>query len=85
MTFVYTPPEPVAWRLEFFNGKLDMFTEYVGDAAEYGENAVPLVTLAKLRAEVERVRRETVEACLNCYSPDDTATDWADKIKELLK
>jgi len=21
------------------------------------------------------------EACLNCYSPDDTAQDWADKIK----
>ena len=21
------------------------------------------------------------EACLNCYSPDDTATDWTDKIK----
>ena len=21
------------------------------------------------------------EACLNCYSPDDTAQDWADKIR----
>lgn len=21
------------------------------------------------------------EACLRCYSPDDTATDWADKIR----
>jgi hypothetical protein len=21
------------------------------------------------------------EACLNCYSPDDTAQDWIDKIK----
>jgi hypothetical protein len=21
------------------------------------------------------------EACLNCYSPDDTAQDWAEKIK----
>ena len=21
------------------------------------------------------------EACLNCYSPDDTAEDWADKIR----
>ena len=42
-------------------------------------------TEAQLRSEVERVRRETVEECLNCYSPDDTATDWADKIKGLLK
>lgn len=24
-----------------------------------------------------------IEAAANCYSPDDTATDWADKIKEL--
>ena len=28
-------------------------------------------------AAVERER----EACLRCYSPDDTATDWADKIR----
>lgn len=21
------------------------------------------------------------EACANCYSPDDSATDWADKIR----
>lgn len=27
------------------------------------------------------VRADEREACLNCYSPDDTATDWADKIR----
>ena len=27
------------------------------------------------------VRADEREACLNCYSPDDTATDWADKIQ----
>ena len=31
--------------------------------------------LAKAMIAAER------EACLNCYSPDDTATDWADKIR----
>lgn len=31
--------------------------------------------LAKSMIAAER------EACLNCYSPDDTATDWADKIR----
>jgi hypothetical protein len=34
-----------------------------------------LERFAKLVAQHER------EACLNCYSPDDTATDWADKIR----
>jgi len=32
-------------------------------------------------ALVERVVAEEREACLNCYSPDDTAEDWADKIR----
>jgi hypothetical protein len=27
------------------------------------------------------VRADEREVCLNCYSPDDTATDWADKIR----
>ena len=30
---------------------------------------------ANLVAAAER------EACMNCYSPDDSATDWMDKIK----
>ena len=34
-----------------------------------------LIKFAELVAAKER------EACLNCYSPDDTATDWADKIR----
>ena len=31
-------------------------------------------------AVIELIRAER-EACLACYSPDDTATDWADKIR----
>jgi hypothetical protein len=27
------------------------------------------------------VRADERKACLNCYSPDDTAEDWADKIR----
>jgi hypothetical protein len=34
--------------------------------------------LARFAALVVAAERE---ACLNCYSPDDTATDWADKIR----
>ena len=30
---------------------------------------------------IKLVRADEREACLNCYSPDDTATDWADKIR----
>lgn len=30
---------------------------------------------------VEQAKAEEREACLRCYSPDDTATDWADRIR----
>jgi hypothetical protein len=26
-----------------------------------------------------------VQECVNCYSPDDSATDWADKMKKLIE
>lgn len=29
----------------------------------------------------QRAMQAEREACLSCYSPDDTATDWADKIR----
>lgn len=35
-------------------------------------------TIERFAAMVAAAERE---ACLNCYSPDDTATDWADKIR----
>ena len=34
--------------------------------------------LERFAALVAAAERET---CLNCYSPDDTAQDWADKIR----
>jgi hypothetical protein len=34
-----------------------------------------------LQRFAELVRADEREACLNCYSPDDTVMDWADKIK----
>lgn len=37
--------------------------------------ALNLFDFAKAIAAKER------EACINLYSPDDTATDWADKIR----
>ena len=35
----------------------------------------------ELKAFEALVRADERNACLNCYSPDDTATDWADKIR----
>ena len=37
--------------------------------------------IAQLERLVDLARADEREACLNCYSPDDTATDWADKIR----
>jgi hypothetical protein len=39
-------------------------------------------TTEDLLKELEwQVRESERKACLNCYSPDDTAEDWADKIR----
>lgn len=39
-------------------------------------------TMEQLLEELRwQVRESEREACLNCYSPDDTAQDWADKIR----
>ncbi len=49
----------------------------IGDSHGYiiANELAHLERFAALVAAAER------EACLNCYSPDDTATDWADKIR----
>lgn len=39
------------------------------------------VTFTELSRFAAIIRADEREACLNCYSPDDTATDWADKIR----
>lgn len=39
-------------------------------------------TIEDLLQELDwQVAERERKACLNCYSPDDTATDWADKIR----
>ena len=34
-------------------------------------------------SQMRQAIKDALEGALNCYSPDDTATDWADKIKAL--
>lgn len=51
-----------------------LWNKAMRDAVEAGE----MYTRYHFAALVEAAERE---ACLKCYSPDDTATDWADKIR----
>jgi len=56
---------------------LERFAELVrADEREQGQRWFDAVT-----AQHKQMILAEREACLNCYSPDDTATDWADKIR----
>ena len=41
-------------------------------------DGLPIKTIERF---AELIRQDEREACLACYSPDDTANDWADKIR----
>ena len=41
-------------------------------------------TLDQLQTAIAAARVQAIRDALNCYSPDDTATDWADKIGSLI-
>jgi predicted dithiol-disulfide oxidoreductase (DUF899 family) len=60
-----------------FNGPKMVFT---GDAEESAKVFIDWVARS-FHGRLEEERKAEREACLNCYSPDDTATDWADKIR----
>jgi hypothetical protein len=60
-----------------FNGPALVFT---GDAEESAKVFIDWVARS-FHGRLEEERKAEREACLNCYSPDDTATDWADKIR----
>jgi hypothetical protein len=62
---------------EFLEAEIKRLEEkYKWDIHSCGPTCTKAVCVA-IREAVEAER----EACLNCYSPDDTATDWADKIR----
>jgi hypothetical protein len=60
-----------------FNGPALVFT---GEAEESAKVFIDWVA-GSFYGRLEEERKAEREACLNCYSPDDTATDWADKIR----
>ena len=85
MTFIYTPPEPVAWLSK--HGHMQGNHENLAPrhAAEYSTHVdwQLLFTESKLRSEVERVRRETIEECAKVM--ESPLNNYAKVIKELLK
>ena len=78
MTFIYTPPEP-AMRMPF--GQYEFSIR--------DNRAIPLFTESQLHSEVERVRRDTVEACAKHFDAmpgrEMFGDAIADEIRELLK
>jgi len=36
-------------------------------------------------ANVQRFAELVVMECIDCYSPDDSATDWADKMRGVME
>ena len=37
------------------------------------------------RAALEEFTELIVKGCINCYSPDDSATDWSDKMRRMIE
>lgn len=42
---------------------------------------LPAIVVSMYGDRIQKLIDDEREACLNCYSPDDTAEDWADKIR----
>lgn len=55
------------------------------DWSPYKESLTVPVTIEQIESFADLVAEAERKRCLNCYSPDDTATDWADKIRALPK
>lgn len=76
--------EPVAWcelsldgrHIAFFDGKPIIMVGPVGNDC----HKTPLYAGA-----APAVQHPTIEQVLNCYSPDDTATDYQNKLIDLFK
>ena len=96
MTFIYTPPEPFGYVSHIAHVFLNAeggFVRCEGQQSKIFNTGI--FTDTQLRSEVERVRRETVEACAKlCHSqaatrsnPDyvNAAIDCSVKIRRLLK
>ena len=59
----------------------DLPTPSAGSLLRIGSPRVKVYTADQMREFAQMAALAEREACLNCYSPDDTAEDWADKIR----
>jgi hypothetical protein len=78
-----TNQEPIAWCK--VNTNIFSLFPLLRFSRKPKEGWNPLYTKKQLDAAFALGAEQEREACLNCYSPDDTATDWADKIRARRK
>ncbi len=45
----------------------------------------PITQFDEYSPEIEKFAELIVLECINCYSPDDSATDWADKMRRMME
>ena len=70
---------PAAWWIE----KTEQFCIKQPGVRPFAKVWLPLYTVDQMREYAKKAVEAERERCLKCYSPDDTATDWADKIRGL--
>lgn len=59
---------------------------FVAYGEDMGEYRIPVPAMhSRLERFADAWAARERERCLSCYSPDDTATDWADKIRALAE
>ena len=87
MIFIYTPPEPTDNQLVKGVKAMRLFVTKNSVADFRLGYMAALAADTQLRSEVERVRRETVEACAKVCKEQDGVHDeiYAAAIMELLK
>ena len=45
----------------------------------------PIAQFDEYSPELEKFAELIVQECIKCYSPDDSATDWADKMRRMIE
>lgn len=86
-------PEPLGYLCDWGDDRYGLPNQIVyyggpGSAIEDDWNEHPEVHLntpIHTESQLKQAVHDFGEQVLNCYSPDDSAQDWADKIRALIK
>ena len=57
---------------------------YMTTSADGSIDSHPYYTPEQFDAAIAAARLQAINDAMNCYSPDDSATDWMDKIRALI-